>query len=118
MELDESCRRYDRAIRSGRSTTRWDGDVEDQVECYRQAMERSQCVEARVRTALFDLSVPRTEFRDYINFGLHVDRICRKYESKTRLNEVLHAVAQWTARGARRSVLVALCRMVFDVELH
>lgn len=118
MELDESCRRYGRAIRSGRCTTRWDGDVDGQVERYHRGMERSQSIDEQVRVALFELGVPRIQHREYRNFGQHIDRVCRKYESKTRLNEVLHAVAQWSARGARRGVLVALCRMAFDVELH
>ncbi len=116
--LDQACQRYALALRQGRMNMRRDGDADDQVEQYRQALELERCIEVRTREVLNDCGVARIDRLAYFNFSRRIARLTRRFESRTLENETRNAVAQWLLQGAQHKVLLTICREVFSLNLE
>ncbi len=115
--IERICQKYERALKQGRMALRRDQDAEDQVEQFRQALQRNRCLESRVRQVLNEAGVMLCERVTYLNFGLRVAKLTRRYEGETLRNELRHALEHSEYLGARRAVLLDICRKVFEIEL-
>ena len=117
ISVDRATRRYAGSVRQGSVPCRADGDSAGQTDNYRDAAERSELRYEQVKKVLCNLGVPTIQFVTYRGFSLHVDKLCRDYDSDTLHERALDAVLRWQCYGCNPDVLRAIARTVFSLDL-
>lgn len=115
--VERACIKYERSLRQGRLPTRYDSDIDTQVENY-----RDRCIEqVLIRDRLYEMleQVGASPFHRvlYLAFANHVNRLCRYNASLALRNKVREAVDRWTTRGLDPEALKAILLQLFDVVL-
>jgi len=113
--VESARKKYACALRLGRMTLRRDGDAQDQVEQFSQALALEEDVRFRTREILNLMGVARIDRVAYFNFSRRIAKLVRKYQSRTLENETRNAIAQWLLAGAKHEVLLTILREVFTL---
>jgi len=112
LGVEQACRRYERKLKMGRATTRFDGNQALQVEHYRRRREQARQLEDAVRSILERGGLPRIIYASYYGFAYHVARVCRQYQHATRDELVNVALVRWTMLGLLGPVLEEIAGLV------
>jgi len=117
-DIDAVCERYERKLRAGRTLARRDGDVESQVGAFRKAQETDRDLRAAVSELIGSAGVPSIQWLFYYDFARRVSRLARQDMSvDVRASEARMQLEVWVARGLQRSVLEAIGRECFELDL-
>jgi len=115
--VDSAVSRYVRSVRQGSVPCRADGDANSQAANYRDAVERAELRAEQIRHILNERGVSLIQFVVYRNFGLHVDKLCRDYSGETLRARALDAILRWQCYGCNPTVLRAIARSVFSLDV-
>jgi hypothetical protein len=66
---------------------------------------------------LCDSGVTVCQFVVYRSFGLHVDKLCRDYSGETLRARVSDAMLRWQCYGCSQTVLQAIVKSVFALDV-
>jgi len=113
--IERAVRRYSKGARRA-GTVRADGDLLRQEDNYRLACERAELRAEQVRAVAGALGVPMMHLVSYRCFGLHLDRLARRYSGATLARLAVDAVERYSASGLSPRVLIAICRRVFNLD--
>ena len=117
-DIEAVCERYERKLRASRTMARRDGDVELQVGAFRKAQETDRDLRARVSELIGRAGVPSIQWLFYYDFARRVSRLARQdMGSDVRASEARMQLEVWVARGLARSVLEAIARECFELDL-
>ncbi len=112
------CERYERKLRAGRTLVRRDGDVESQVGAFRRAQETDRDLRANVSELIGSAGVPSIQWLFYYDFARRVSRLARQdMAADCLVSEARMQLEVWVARGLVRSVLEAVARECFELDL-
>jgi hypothetical protein len=117
-DVDRVCEKYELKLRAGRMMARTDGDHAAQLGSYRRAIERIEEIRKAVALVLGERGVSTIWWTYYYDFG----RSLTKLAGRSGTPEVLRLGARtqlevWVQRGLERSVLEAIAREVFTLDL-
>jgi hypothetical protein len=115
--VEAACRKYERALSRGRSNPRADGKTREQLENFRQGIERMACRTTQMKQLICSRGVPLIQFVSYRSFTQHVDKITREYRGEALRNLALIAIDRWLAYGLNRDVLLEICAQIFNLDL-
>jgi hypothetical protein len=114
--LARTCARFERALRSGLTTPRNDGDLRRQAARYSRAAERAATVQAQVRQTLCGLGVVPARFGQYLCFARELDRLTRTCSGRRLDLEAVLLRGRWRDHGLSLAVMKAICEQVFNVS--
>jgi hypothetical protein len=109
--------KYERSLRQGLLPTRYDSDIEAQVENYREFCMEEAMLADRLTQAMERAGASPFQRIHYLNFARHIGRLCRDYSSIALRNKVREAVVRWTARGLDPAALRAVLNELYGLSL-
>ena len=115
--VDVAALRYRLKLEQGIGPTRVDGQVEEQVERFREAAEEAESLLMKVRPVLERFGVMQTQKLAYYNFARHLQRLRKLVSGPALAAEAAMALDRWTAMGCRQEVLEAVRGKTFGVRL-
>ena len=115
--VEESVERYEWKLRSGRAARSKYRTVEEQVERFREAQVHLAEVRLVAREVMDECGVLPIWRVYYVAFTYAADRVVRRYEGTTCLNELKGLVDRWDCRGLDRAVLERILERAFRCTL-
>ena len=117
-DIDRVCEKYELKLRAGRMMARIDGDRAAQLASYRRAIERIEGIRKAVAKMLGSQGVSTIWWSYYYDFGRSLTKLAARNGSPEVLRlEARTQLEVWVERGLERSVLEAIGREVFDLDL-
>jgi hypothetical protein len=116
--VDRVCEKYELKLRAGMMPARTDGDRERQAEAFRLAVERTEVVRKSTKEVLCSRGVFTIWWPYYDSFARCVAKQVARVESPDVQRLAARSELEvWVDRGLERSVLEAIGREVFDLDL-
>jgi hypothetical protein len=117
-DIDRVCEKYEVKLLTGRTSPRSDQDRQRQVDNFRQAQSRYEAVRSAVAAVLSREGVCTIWWSYYYDFGRKLAaRQVRVGSPDVLRTEARMQLEVWVARGLNRSVLEAIGRECFELEL-
>jgi len=117
-DIDRVCEKYEFKLRTGRMPTRVDNDREKQVEGFRRGTAKNEEVRSAVAEVISRIGVSTITWPFYYDFGRTLAALRdRSGSPEVHLKEARMQLELWVSRGLNRTVLEAIGRECFELDL-
>ena len=117
-DIDRVCEKYEYKLRTGRMPTRVDNDREKQIEGFRRGAAKNEEVRSAVAEVISRIGVPTITWPFYYGFGRTLAALPNRSGSpEVHLKEARMQLELWVSRGLNRTVLEAVGRECFELDL-
>jgi len=117
-DIDRVCEKYEFKLRTGRMPTRVDNDREKQIEGFRRGTAKNEEVRSAVAEVISRIGVSTIMWPFYYDFGRTLAALRdRSGSPEVHLKEARMQLELWVSRGLNRTVLEAIGRECFELDL-